>query len=88
MRLRRWDIAGPGIVRRKCARGFRYAWSTGKTVVELGVLSRVKALVIPPARKNVWICPWPHGHIQAVGTDAAGLGTRNPGGHRTVAERW
>jgi len=28
--------------------------------------------VIPPAWKEVWICPWPNGHIQAVGFDAAG----------------
>jgi DNA topoisomerase I len=33
---------------------------------------RIQKLVIPPARKDVWICPWPGGHIQAVGTDAAG----------------
>jgi DNA topoisomerase IB len=35
-------------------------------------LARVKALVIPPAWEDVWICPDPNGHIQAVGTDAAG----------------
>jgi DNA topoisomerase-1 len=33
---------------------------------------RIRQLVIPPAWKRVWICPWPNGHIQAVGTDAAG----------------
>jgi DNA topoisomerase IB len=33
---------------------------------------RIKRLVIPPAWKDVWVCPWPNGHIQAVGTDAAG----------------
>lgn len=33
---------------------------------------RVRALVIPPAWQDVWICPWPNGHIQAVGTDDAG----------------
>lgn len=35
-------------------------------------LARIKDLVIPPAWKEVWICPWPNGHIQAVGFDAAG----------------
>jgi DNA topoisomerase IB len=35
-------------------------------------VTRIKALVIPPAWKDVWICPWPNGHIQAVGFDAAG----------------
>lgn len=33
---------------------------------------RCRALVIPPAWKNVWICPAPNGHLQAVGTDDAG----------------
>ncbi len=33
---------------------------------------RCRALVIPPAWRDVWICPFPHGHLQAVGTDDAG----------------
>ena len=36
------------------------------------VRERIDALVIPPAWRHVWICPHPNGHIQAVGTDAAG----------------
>jgi DNA topoisomerase IB len=36
------------------------------------VLERIAALAIPPAWKEVWICPWPSGHIQATGVDAAG----------------
>jgi DNA topoisomerase IB len=35
-------------------------------------LARIKALVIPPAWEDVWICVDPQGHIQAIGTDAAG----------------
>ena len=35
-------------------------------------VERVKGLVIPPAWQDVWICPWPNGHLQAVGTDDAG----------------
>lgn len=27
---------------------------------------------MPPAWTDVWICPWPNGHIQAIGVDAAG----------------
>ena len=34
-------------------------------------LARIKALVIPPAWEDVWICVDPQGHIQAIGTDAA-----------------
>ena len=33
---------------------------------------RIAALVIPPAWVEVWICPFPNGHIQATGRDAAG----------------
>ncbi|MGW2719199.1 hypothetical protein [Streptomyces sp. NPDC001492] len=33
----------------------------------------MRALVIPPAWRQVWIRPRPHGHLQAVGTDDAGL---------------
>ena len=36
------------------------------------MLARIRELVIPPAWKDVWICPIATGHIQAVGTDAAG----------------
>jgi DNA topoisomerase IB len=35
-------------------------------------VARIKSLVIPPAWRDVWICPRPNGHIQACGTDAAG----------------
>ncbi len=35
-------------------------------------LQRIRELAVPPAWSEVWICPWPNGHIQAVGTDAAG----------------
>jgi DNA topoisomerase IB len=41
-------------------------------VSEVDVLARVKSLVLPPAWTDVWICPWPNGHVQALGTDAAG----------------
>jgi DNA topoisomerase-1 len=34
------------------------------------VLARLKALAIPPAWTDVWICPDPHGHLQATGRDA------------------
>jgi DNA topoisomerase-1 len=48
-------------------------WSrTGDPVDDADTLERIAALVIPPAWTDVWICPWSNGHIQAVGTDAAG----------------
>jgi len=71
-RLRRSDIHGEGIGRRRCGRGFTYAWSNGRKVTDAEVLDRIRALAVPPAWQDVWVCPWPHGHIQAVGTDVAG----------------
>jgi DNA topoisomerase IB len=71
-RLRRVDCAGPGIVRRRRGRGFSYHWPDGRTVTEPDVLARIRALVLPPAWNDVWICPLPNGHIQAIGTDVAG----------------
>jgi DNA topoisomerase IB len=53
-------------------RGFSYEWADGRKVEEPAVIDRIAGLVIPPAWTDVWICPHPRGHIQAVGTDAAG----------------
>lgn len=72
-RLRRADCSGPGIERRRRGRGFYYIDSeTGEKIDEPDVLTRISELAIPPAWTNVWICPFDNGHIQAVGTDAAG----------------
>jgi len=71
-RLRRVDCAQPGIRRVKRGRGFVYLDSDGNRVADDDTLQRISALAIPPAWQDVWICPLPHGHIQATGTDAAG----------------
>ena len=71
-RLRHSNVHGPGITRRRRGKGFSYAWTTGERVDDPETLDRIRALVIPPAWQEVWICPWPHGHIQAVGIDVAG----------------
>jgi DNA topoisomerase-1 len=52
--------------------GFSYQNSDGTPVTDAETLKRIKELVIPPAWRKVWICSYPNGHIQAVGTDAAG----------------
>ena len=72
MRLRRSAVSGPGIRRVRRGRGFSYESPDGTPVTDASTLQRIKDLVIPPAWKKVWICPYPNGHIQAVGTDAAG----------------
>jgi DNA topoisomerase I len=71
-RLKRVDCAGPGITRVRRGRGFAYVDAGGRRVTDPETLRRVQELVIPPAWNDVWICPYPRGHIQAVGTDAAG----------------
>ena len=71
-RLRRSDCSNPGILRRGRGRGFEYLDENGERIDDEEVLERIRELVIPPAWKDVWICPSPFGHIQAVGTDAAG----------------
>lgn len=63
---------GPGIVRQRHGKGFRYAGPDGKPVRDAAALRRIRSLVIPPAWENVWICPFENGHIQAVGRDARG----------------
>jgi len=71
-RLRRADPAAPGVRRRRRGRGFRYVDEEGRAVTDEVVLQRIGELVIPPAWKDVWICPYPGGHIQATGVDEAG----------------
>jgi DNA topoisomerase-1 len=62
----------PGITRRRAGRGFTYRDVDGSTIRDPAVRARIKALAIPPAWTDVWICPWPNGHIQATGRDARG----------------
>jgi DNA topoisomerase I len=53
-------------------RGFSYTDPHGEPVSDAETLARIEALVIPPAWRKVWICPFANGHIQAIGNDAAG----------------
>lgn len=71
-RLRRADPSLPGFTRRRAGKGFVYYDEAGRRIADIEVLERIKALVIPPAWKDVWICPWPTGHMQAVGVDERG----------------
>ena len=66
------DPTGPGLTRRRRGRGFSYLDESGAAITDPAEIARLKALVIPPAWQDVWISPDPQGHIQAVGTDAAG----------------
>ncbi|HYD86187.1 MAG TPA: hypothetical protein VEA80_01815 [Vitreimonas sp.] len=62
----------PGVARRKSGTGFSYRDATGKVVRDEATLARIRALAIPPAWTDVWICASPSGHLQATGRDARG----------------
>lgn len=62
----------PGIRRRRAGRGFSYRTPDGRHLTDAATLGRIRALAIPPAWTDVWICPDPNGHLQATGRDARG----------------
>ena len=62
----------PGLRRVKVSKGFTYLRTDGKKIVNQEELAGIKALAVPPAWTDVWICPFPDGHIQATGRDAKG----------------
>ncbi len=62
----------PGLHRTRAGDEFTYTDAKGAPVRDARTLDRIKGLVIPPAWEEVWICPSPDGHIQAVGRDQRG----------------
>ncbi|MFI7578668.1 DNA topoisomerase IB [Micromonospora sp. NPDC049497] len=72
MRLRRSDPGRPGYGRRRRGKGWLFLDPSGEQVRDPETLARLRDLVIPPAWQDVWISPYPNGHIQATGIDAAG----------------
>jgi len=72
VRLRYSNPSEPGYRRQRRGRGFQYFDEHGGHLTDPEVLDRVRALGIPPAWGDVWICPWENGHLQATGRDAAG----------------
>lgn len=62
----------PGYTRRKAGKGWVYLDSDRKRVTDPELKQRFDKLVIPPAWKQVWICPAANGHLQATGIDDAG----------------
>jgi DNA topoisomerase IB len=71
VRLRRVRIDSPGWTRRRAGRGFWYLDVDRSRITDPDHLDRIVALAIPPAWQDVWISPWPNGHIQAAGFDDA-----------------
>jgi DNA topoisomerase-1 len=62
----------PGFRRRRAGRGFQYLGLNDRVIRDPDVIARIRALAIPPAWTDVWICPSPTGHLQATGRDARG----------------
>jgi DNA topoisomerase-1 len=71
-RLRYVTDQTPGIRRRKSGKGFVYLTPDGKIIRDTDEIRRFRSLAIPPAWRDVWICPLAHGHLQATGRDAKG----------------
>ena len=69
-RLRYVTDQHPGIRRLKSGKGFRYVGANGQAIRGKDILARIRALAIPPAWTDVWICPDARGHLQATGRDA------------------
>jgi DNA topoisomerase I len=70
--LRYVSDASPGILRKRCGKGFRYIAPGGSAVHDDETIGRIKSLAVPPAWTKVWICLSPRGHLQATGRDAKG----------------
>lgn len=72
VRLRRVSPTDPGFTRRRAGRGWVYLDLDSRRITDHDVVDRIAHLAIPPAYTDVWICRYPNGHIQAVGTDDRG----------------
>jgi DNA topoisomerase I len=71
-KLRYVSDRSPGIRRERSAGGFDYFGADGAKITNEEELTRIRKLAIPPAYQNVWICPFPNGHLQATGRDTRG----------------
>src|SRR6266480_1277403 len=70
--LRYVTDARPGIRRVRSGPGFRYLRADGSPVADRAEVARIKRIAIPPAWRDVWICPDARGHLLATGRDARG----------------
>lgn len=66
------DDSLPGITRRRSGRGWAYFNADGHRITDREEIDRLNAVALPPAYRDAWFCPTPHGHIQAIGYDEKG----------------
>ena len=71
-RLRTVSPSTKGYSRRRAGSGWLFFDRDLIRITDADEVQRIKSLAIPPAWRDVWISPYPNGHIQAVGTDDAG----------------
>lgn len=62
----------PGLRRIRRGGSFGYRDPHGRWVRDANEIARIRRLAIPPAYREVWICPLANGHLQATGIDARG----------------
>jgi DNA topoisomerase-1 len=60
----------PGFTRSRNGHGFVYQDPTGRPLTSESKITRVESLAIPPAWRDVWICRFAKGHLQATGRDS------------------
>ena len=70
--LRYYTDNKPGWTRKAGKDGFDFFDLEGKRVTDEDEIKRIRALAVPPAYTDVWICPSKNGHLQATGRDAKG----------------
>jgi DNA topoisomerase I len=70
--LRYVEDRRPGITRVRHGQGVGYRGPDGRPICDGETLTRIRSLAVPPAWRNVWICPDANGHLQATGRDAKG----------------
>jgi DNA topoisomerase-1 len=66
------DQTEPGITRKKLAHGWAYYDPAGQRITDRDEIDRLNKIALPPAYRDAWFCPSPHGHIQAIGYDEKG----------------
>src|SRR3989344_1841492 len=67
--LRYVSDSPPGYFRQKTGKKFKYYSLDGNLIKDKQTLDRIESLKIPPAWRDVWVCPKTNGHLQATGID-------------------
>ena len=62
----------PGYTRKRRGKQFVYFDTEGNEIRDEKRILRLNRLAIPPAYRDVWICPSPNDHLQATGRDDRG----------------